>query len=201
VFASCSDPSGLDPCKAGALVEGWQTVIVDGHYWCVETGGPTLPAVVTNGSGNGNMSGANQHPSDRGAGISAMSGTPTGGGGRTPSAVQEQHKTRLQCGIAVASLALATIETGLLLPEIIAAEGALVAGGAVLGEMVGFNAVANNTNRAVSLMMLHHMRQFSEGALVANSLGEGYGTMGYLKEITPGVNVYFGYKTARENCQ
>jgi RHS repeat-associated protein len=44
-----ADPSGLMPCQAGALAQGWQSVQVDGHWWCTMTGGPVLPTITVYG--------------------------------------------------------------------------------------------------------------------------------------------------------
>jgi RHS repeat-associated protein len=74
-----TDPNGLAPCRAEALADGWQSVNIDGHWWCYNTGGATLPAVTIyahqTSSGFGNRSAAVSY---------GQSGGPDGGGPSRP---------------------------------------------------------------------------------------------------------------------
>ena len=58
-----------------------------------------------------------------------------------------------------------------------------------------------NTNATVARTMLNHLGRSGEGTAVAHGLGHGFGFGDYLKAITPGVNVYYGLKDAKEACR
>jgi hypothetical protein len=48
--------------------------------------------------------------------------------------------------------------------------------------------------------MLNHFGRFGENAIVSQELGHSIGIGGYLKAITPGVNMYYAYQDVEEAC-
>lgn len=194
-----SDPSGMSAQITCTTYKIWQYDLATGE----QVGDADYETVC---SGDGDSSGGG------GGG-----GGGTGADKTSKSTTKSTPKWRsMKCALSALALGAAVVETGAVGLEagaaVLAADGLVAAGSAIadvtLTHMadVGTTYLAEsgagiNTNATIARTMLNHIYKYGEGAFVAGGLGHGFGISGYLKDITPGVNVFYTLKDAKEACR